>query len=80
MRVHHVYTRSLQRQEEGVRSHGTDITDGCELLLGTKPRSSARAPSALEHGATSPALYFELYVCIYVCAQRSEEDVRYTGS
>jgi hypothetical protein len=51
-----------QRSEDGVRSPGPGVTDGCEPphgLLRSQPRPSARTASAFNH-CISPALH---YVC-----------------
>lgn len=46
--------KSLLRPEEGIRSHGIRVTDGCEKnmwVLGPEPRFSARTICALNHWA-----------------------------
>ena len=40
--VGHICVWCLQRSEEGVRSPGTGVTDGCEPYLKTIPESSTR--------------------------------------
>jgi hypothetical protein len=53
-----VYVRSSWRMAE----EGSDLLEFYLIvILGTKPVSSARAASALNHGASSPVLSSSLY-------------------
>lgn len=56
--LQHRHAWCLRRSEDIVRSPGTEAVDGYEPLcrwLGTEPRSSLRAASALNRLAISPA-------------------------
>ena len=57
---HHVHTWSPLRSEEGIRSHGTRITNDCE----PQPRSSARATSIPNRYLSRPSLknYYYIYL------------------
>lgn len=49
MYAHHVYALCLLRSEEGVRSHGGEIIDGCKLpmwVLGLESGTSERTASS----------------------------------
>ena len=49
MSVHYVCTEPVEARES-IKSPGTGVADGCELLvLGIEPRSSGRAASTFSH-------------------------------
>jgi hypothetical protein len=57
-----------QRSEEGIKHHGTVIADDllvAMFVLGTKPRSSARAVSTLNRRAISGASFSNVYTYIF---------------
>ena len=68
MYVHHVCAWCLKKSE--IRSPETGVRVGCETLrsvLGTKPRSSARAVSVLNHWASLQLLDRMFYILSVLC-------------